>query len=203
MIYPGSHARTWQSWDLNSESLNPEPVTTIQYCLSLEKHAMKIKNHGPNPTSTEVLFLLYRVSKISNFTWNIWISSFSGNLRHWIMCCSVLYGNNRLNLSFTFPLGCSVCPPVPGGPASLDLPASGESHCPMSHLKGRVTNPPLTLGRAPVSSTIGGHTASPPWVLLSFSMKWRWLTMTWAINFHVKVKWDGKWKRLKIELGTK
>lgn len=67
MIYPGSCANKQQSWDLNPKSLNIEPVNTIQHYLSLDKHKIKIKNHGPNPTSTQVLFLLNGVSKISKF----------------------------------------------------------------------------------------------------------------------------------------
>lgn len=48
-------------------SLNLEPVIAVQCCLSLEKHVMKIKNHGPNSTSRQVLFPLYRASKLSDF----------------------------------------------------------------------------------------------------------------------------------------
>ena len=67
MIYPGSRVSKWQNWDLSPESLNLEPVTTMQCCLNLEKHLMKIKNCGRFLTSKQVLFPLHGVSKIGKF----------------------------------------------------------------------------------------------------------------------------------------
>lgn len=65
VVYPGSCAGTWRGRDLNSESLDLEPGTTLHCCLSLEKHIRKIKYHGPDVASGQVLFPLYRVSKKS------------------------------------------------------------------------------------------------------------------------------------------
>lgn len=42
---------------MNPEGLSLTPITAMQCCLYLEKHLMKIRTNGQNPTSRQVLFL--------------------------------------------------------------------------------------------------------------------------------------------------
>lgn len=124
MIYPGSHANNQQSWNLYPESLNLEPVTSVECCLSLEKHLMKIETMNKIPPPESFYFLF--TGHFKNQYILLEKSGFPASLEK-TRCvttgCSVLRGNDRPELSLHVPLRDGVCSPVPSRPAPLVLQA--------------------------------------------------------------------------------